>query len=189
MSVPQLIAERFTLRPLRETDVPEITAACQDPEILRWCMGVPLGYTEENAISFISFSHAAAENGDELIWGIDFSGIFAGIISLYDLTETKAEVGFWLAPAARGQGILTDAARVVLGFAFDPLGLGLDQVQWTAIEGNDGSERIAVKLGFTDIQSVKDGTGGRPFKDGTATRLNARTATMTRTQFSEIGLA
>mgnify|MGYP002758464302 CR=1 FL=1 len=50
MSVPQLIAERFTLRPLRETDVPEITAACQDPEILRWCMGAPLGYTEENAI-------------------------------------------------------------------------------------------------------------------------------------------
>lgn len=188
MPAPELIAERFTLRPLREADIPELTAACQDTEILRWCMGVPLNYSEETARNYIEFSHDAAENGNELIWGIDFSGIFAGIISLFNITGTSAEIGFWLAPAHRGHGLLTDAARVVLGFAFDPLGMGLDEVTWTAIAGNASSERVAIKLGFSDIRCEENGTGGRPSADGSPTRLDARTATMTRKQFSRIGL-
>lgn len=34
---PSLIAERFTLRPLRDADAAAIAAACVDPEIVRWC--------------------------------------------------------------------------------------------------------------------------------------------------------
>lgn len=188
MPVPELIAERFTLRPLREADIPELTSACQDSEILRWCMGVPLNYSEETARKYIEFSHDAADNGNELIWGIDLSGTFAGIVSLYNLTDSSAEIGFWLAPVLRGQGLLTDAARVVLGFAFDPLGMGLDEVTWTAIAGNAASERVAIKLGFSDIRCEEKGAQGRPTENGTDTRLDARTATMTRKQFSHIGL-
>ena len=84
--------------------------------------------------------------------------------------------------------MLTDAARVVLGFAFDPLGMGLDEVTWTAIAGNAASERVAIKLGFSDIRCEEKGTQGRPTENGTDTRLDARTATMTRKQFSHIGL-
>ena len=41
-------------------------------------------------------------------------------------------------PRAR-QGYMSEALRAVLGYAFDPLGLGLETVRWTALAGNEAS--------------------------------------------------
>lgn len=182
---PDLIAERFTLRPLREADASAITAACQDPEILKWCMGVPLNYTEETARNYISFTRAAGEQGTELVWGIDASGKLAGIVTLHEIEGPFAELGFWAHPESRGQGLLTEALRVMIGFAFDPQGLVFDALGWTAIYGNDASRHVAEKLGFSDIEFVENGTAGRPDAASAPTRLDAWRATMTRQQWLE----
>lgn len=166
---PELIAERFTLRPLREADVPAITAACQDNEITRWCVSVPLNYTEETALNFVNYTLMASETGKEYVWGIDYSGIFAGIVTLHEIEETSAELGFWMAPEMRGKGILTEALRVMMGFAFDPLGLGFDQLGWTAIVGNRASYKVAQKVGIKHIKMVEAGTPGRPAPNGDET--------------------
>jgi RimJ/RimL family protein N-acetyltransferase len=42
---------------------------------------------------------------------------------------------------------MTDAARLVCRFAFEVL--GLQRVEWWARVGNEGSRRVAEKLGFT----------------------------------------
>lgn len=180
---PQLIAERFTLRPLREADAPALTAACNDPEIIRWCVGVPLNYTEETARGFISYTLQAGEAGSEYVWAIDHSGVLAGVVSLHQIEEKHAELGFWAAPTSRGKGILSEAVRLMMGFAFDPAGLGFDSVAWTAIVGNKASRRIAEKLGYTGIRFIENGTAGRPDAAGIPTRLDAWHASMTREQW------
>ena len=185
---PELITERFTLRPLRESDASDIQKACQDPEIVRWCVSVPQNYTYQDALEYIFFTHIAAERGSEWVWAIDRSGIFCGIISLFDLTGATANIGFWMTPNARRQGLLLEAARVVLGFSFDPLGLGLDSITWTATDGNIASEAVAQKLGFSHIRSVPGGTRGRPDDQGNPTALDARVATMTRQEFAFLGM-
>lgn len=186
---PSLIAERFTLRPLRDSDAAEIAAACVDPDIVLWCKSIPLDYTLDNAHMFIDYTRVAASNGSELVWGIDFSGVFAGIVTLFDIEDDAAEVGFWMVPQMRGKGILKEALAVVMGFAFDPQGMGLNQLTWTAIEGNTASEKAALAVGFTDIRTVPEGTVDRKLPSGEQPRLTARTATMTRAQWAEKGFA
>ena len=191
MKIPELITEKFTLRPLREADLDELVQICTDPETVRWTT-VPLNYTRDDAQTFLTFTQRAAAAGRELTWAIDDSGVLAGAISLRlpegsaNAPGTYADLGFYTAAQMRGRGIMTDAVRTVLGFSFDPLGLGLDTIGWAALVGNAASERVAVKAGFTNITNGTSTSAARPDKYGNRKAVAVRQATMTRTQFAEI---
>ena len=191
MKIPELITEKFTLRPLREADLDELVQICTDPETVRWTT-VPLNYTRDDAQTFLTFTQRAAAAGRELTWAIDYSGVLAGAISLRlpegsaNAPGTYADLGFYTAAQMRGRGIMTDAVRTVLGFGFDPLGLGLDTIGWAALVGNAASERVAVKAGFTNITDGTSTSAARPDKYGNRKAVAVRQATMTRTQFAEI---
>lgn len=185
--LPHLMTERLTLRALRVTDAAALAVACRDPEITRWCVSVPLGYTEQDALGFVEYSEHAAGEGSELIWAIDASGVFAGVVSLFDISGGSAEVGFWLAPASRGRGLVTEALGAVVGFALDPQGLGLDRLVWVSLEGNDSSERVARRVGFETFRTVAEGAPGRPGPNGESVLLTARVAELSRQRWAEIG--
>ncbi len=191
MKIPELITEKFTLRPLREADLDELVQICTDPETVRWTT-VPLNYTRDDAQTFLDFTQRAAAAGREITWAIDYSGVLVGAISLRlpegsaNAPGTYADLGFYTAAQMRGRGIMTDAVRTVLGFGFDPLGLGLDTIGWAALVGNAASERVAVKAGFTDITDGTSTSAARPDKYGNRTAVAVRQATMTRAQFAEI---
>ena len=191
MKIPELITEKFTLRPLREADLDELVQICTDPETVRWTT-IPLNYTRDDAQTFLTFTQRAAAAGRELTWAIDDSGVLAGAISLRlpegsaNAPGTYADLGFYTAAQMRGRGIMTDAVRTVLGFGFDPLGLGLDTIGWAALVGNAASERVAVKAGFTNITDETSTSAARPDKYGNRKAVAVRQATMTRTQFAEI---
>ena len=191
MKIPELITEKFTLRPLREADLDELVQICTDPETVRWTT-VPLNYTRDDAQTFLTFTQRAAAAGRELTWAIDDSGVLAGAISLRlpegsaNAPGTYADLGFYTAAQMRGRGIMTDAVRTVLGFGFDPLGLGLDTIGWAALVGNAASERVAVKAGFTNITDGTSTSAARPDKYGNRVAVAVRQAMMTRAQFAEI---
>ena len=153
---PELITERLTLRHLREADIPDIVESCRDPQMIRYTR-VPLNYTRADAEDYLLTTARQIAAGQIQRWAIDASGVFAGTIELRladgtpESPGTRAELGYYAAPKARGKGYMTEALRAVLGYAFDPLGLGLDTVRWTALAGNEASERVAVKVGLTGI--------------------------------------
>lgn len=185
MHIPELITEKFTLRPLREADSEHLVALCTDPLIIRWTT-VPLNYTLYDAHNFLAFTREAAAQGKELTWGIDNSGVLAGVIALRLPQPGCGSLGFYLGSSLRGRGIMTEAVRVVLGYGFDPLGLGLDTIEWTCQAGNAASERVAVKAGFTGIHDAQSDTVGRAENNGQPTLCDVRTATMTRAEFAAI---
>ena len=191
MRIPELITEKFTLRSLRESDLDELVHICTDPETVRWTT-IPLNYTRDDAQTFLDFTQRAAAAGRELTWAIDDSGVLAGAISLRlpegsaNAPGTYADLGFYTAAQMRGRGIMTDAVRTVLGFGFDPLGLGLDTIGWAALVGNAASERVAVKAGFTNIINGISTSAARPDKYGNRVAVAVRQAMMTRAQFAEI---
>ena len=137
-SQPELITERLTLRHLREADIPDIVEACRDPQMIRYTR-VPLNYTRADAEDSLLTTARQIAAGQIQRWAIDVSGVFAGSIELRlpdgtpENPGTRAELGYYTAPKARGKGYMTEALRAVLGYAFDPLGLGLETVRWTAL--------------------------------------------------------
>lgn len=69
-----------------------------------------------------------------------------GSIALHVPEDSPASVGYWLASDARGRGIATEAVRLILGWAFDTIGLA--RVELYAQKGNVASQRVAERAGF-----------------------------------------
>jgi RimJ/RimL family protein N-acetyltransferase len=147
---PTLDAGPVTLRPPGDDDRDAVVAACRDPETVRW-FGVPQPYTAEHARRYVH-EEAPAEwaRGTEAIFVIaDGAGAYAGAVDLRVTPQDPAvgEVGFLVAPQARGRGYAVAALRALSRWGFAEL--GLRRIQWRAEVGNDASRRVAEKAGFT----------------------------------------
>jgi RimJ/RimL family protein N-acetyltransferase len=83
------------------------------------------------------------------------TGDFLGGIGLYrvDLRHRRGEVGFWLAPAARGRGLASRAVGLLTGWAFDAL--GFDRVELTTTPDNAATRRLAERLGFREEGTMR----------------------------------
>jgi RimJ/RimL family protein N-acetyltransferase len=153
------------LRPWRESDIPAIVEACQDPEIPRWTR-VPNNYGEGDARAYMLARYDAILNST----GAPFAIVSAadsdqllGSISLFRFSwpNLRGEVGYWLGRQARGQGHATRAVSAICRWGFDAL--GLERVDLLAATGNPASQRVAERCGFTreavlrSYMSAKDG--------------------------------
>ncbi|ALJ19326.1 GNAT family N-acetyltransferase [Microbacterium sp. No. 7] len=131
-------------------DVDAITAACQDPLIQRYTT-VPSPYARSHAEDFVRKATEWWDAEKETTWALRHprqDGELAGMIGLHRLRGREAELGYWTAPAQRGQGLVAEAARAVLDWGFSSDGLGLVRIEWRAVAGNVASARTARTLGF-----------------------------------------
>ena len=163
--------EPVTLRTARlelsvpvEADVDAIAEACREAEIQRYTT-VPSPYERHHAVDFVAKARAWWEAGSETTWAIRHAGVLAGMIGLHGLGRGAGELGYWMAPAARGQGLLTEAAREVVEWGFSPDGAAITRMEWHAVVGNEASARAARALGFryegTRRAALVNGAGHR----------------------------
>jgi RimJ/RimL family protein N-acetyltransferase len=146
---PPLTDGEVWLRPWSLADVPEVTAACQDPEIPRWTV-VPEHYTERDASEFIASREEDLAAGTGLhLAVVDRDGNLVGAIGLanFDWPERKAEIGYWVAREARRRGIGTRAVVLLSRWAIEAL--GLERIELPANPRNDASLALARRAGFT----------------------------------------
>lgn len=129
--------------PLPE-DLADIVAQCRDPEFQRWTT-IPVPYNEADAYEFLQ-RVAEGWQGNVARFAIVYEGRFAGTVDLRCDGLGGAEVGFGLAPWARGKGVMTRALRLMLAWGFDAAGLHV--VHWRAQVGNWPSRRVATRCGF-----------------------------------------
>ncbi|WP_211589042.1 GNAT family N-acetyltransferase [Allorhizocola rhizosphaerae] len=141
--------EKIMLRPAEPGDVEAIFTACTDPETLAWTT-LPLDYDRARAVGFVEgYAPGWWERGDGACWVIaDAADAYAGQLDLrIDPRDRQvADVGFLTAPHARGRGYMTTALRAACEFGFEHL--GLERIEWRAHVGNDGSRKVAGRVGF-----------------------------------------
>jgi len=143
-----LIAGELTLRPLTEADADDIVKACQDAVTLRW-LPLPRPYTRANAEWFIStYGPDLRESGAGVVFAIEEAGRLVGVIDLKDAhwVTKVVEVGYWVAPWARGRAVASGATRVLARWAIEEN--GFERVELLAATGNIASQRAAEKAGL-----------------------------------------
>lgn len=149
LAPPSLADSLVRLRTLADRDVDDVFAACQDREMARWTT-VPVPYDRSDAEWFVDHAAQGWAGGQTLIFAITVPGRFGdrycGAVDLRLDGAGAAEVGFGVAPWARGTGVGTAALRLVCAWGLDSLGLG--RIEWLAHVGNDASRRMAEKVGF-----------------------------------------
>lgn len=138
------------------SDAQAIAEHCQDESIQRWTT-IPVPYGLADAQYFIDTVVAQqwAKGGGE--WAIrttiNQETSLVGMIGLRKKDCAVAEIGYWLAPHARGKGILTKALRLVLNAGFSRL--GFECVLWRAEVGNWDSWKCAWRLGFRSAGTLR----------------------------------
>lgn len=139
--------DRGRLRPVRESDLADITAACNDDAIRAW-LPLPIPYTTDDARDFaFTFSPQQLASGAGIERAVESEGRLCGMIGL-NSTSWKVgstEAGYWLAPWGRGRGLMTTALLAMTGFAFAQ---GLHRVEVRVATGNLASLGVALRAGF-----------------------------------------
>lgn len=136
-----------TLRRWRASDAKDVHRACQDPEIARW-LPVPVPYPLEAAQGYVGgiVPHEWAEGSVANCAVTDAAdGSLLGAVGL-TVRGSVGEVGYWVAPWARGRGLAARAARLHAGWGFEALGMA--RVELLADVENVASQRAAEKAGW-----------------------------------------
>ena len=131
---PPLSDGVISLRAMTAKDADALTAACQDPEIARWTR-VPVPYRRADALSWIAASELELDAGVTIGWlAVDADDRVLASISVMQIDRRAAtgEIGYWVAPEARGRGVATRAVR---------LGGHPEQFAGGRIERDDGAAR------------------------------------------------
>ena len=141
-----LETERLILRPWREEDAEELYKYASDLDV-----GPSAGWPP----------HTSVENSREIISGVlSAPNTFAvclkengkpiGSIGFHrnDLAENddEYELGYWIGKPFWGQGLIPEASREMLRYAFEDL--KMNRIWCGYYDGNEKSRRVQEKLGF-----------------------------------------
>ncbi|HEX2143541.1 MAG TPA: GNAT family N-acetyltransferase [Glycomyces sp.] len=148
----RLQTERLTLREFADGDAEVLGQMNTEPEVMRY-IGNGLPRDPEQAFELVEkFKAAWAERGyGTFAVEIRESGEFAGFAAMAPPTFLPEimpviEVGWRLRRDLWGKGYATEAAREVIRFAFEEV--GLDRVVSCIHSENAASIRVAEKLGM-----------------------------------------
>jgi RimJ/RimL family protein N-acetyltransferase len=147
---PPLTDGVVTLRPWgEEGDVEAIVAACNDPAVAEFLEMIPSPYKEADAREYLERTREGWADGTRTNFAVVVDGTASGSIAVHwlDPEQGVAEVGYWVAPEARSQGICTRAVRLVSGWVFERP--GMERLQLRADEQNAASRKVAERAGFT----------------------------------------
>jgi RimJ/RimL family protein N-acetyltransferase len=152
---PPLSDAVVALRPYTDADVPALVEICQDPDIARFTT-VPSPYAETDARAYLQRVTAGLAEGTQLTLGVTGAAdrdILLGSVGLHaiDGEQRAAEVGYLLAPAARGRGVATRAVQLITAWGFETLGLA--RVELRTMAGNAASQAVAARAGFQRVDA------------------------------------
>jgi RimJ/RimL family protein N-acetyltransferase len=143
--------DTVVLRGYATTDVDDLVAHLQDPEIGRWT-NVPTPYLRGHAIDFLARgadafgerTFAIRDAGDDRLLG-------AIGVRLAD-DHAFAELGYWVARDERGRGVVTRAIELTSAWILGDLAIAEARIY--VHQENAASLRAAEKAGFTRLPGL-----------------------------------
>lgn len=141
--------ERLNLRPWRAEDAEGLYEYAKDPRvgpIAGWPVHTSVEDSTEIIKSVLAVSETYAvclKSDDRAIGSI---GLMIGSKSNIGLPEDEAEIGYWIGVPFWGQGLIPEAVRTIMQYAFETLEM---KKLWCGyFDGNVKSKRVQEKCGF-----------------------------------------
>jgi ribosomal-protein-alanine N-acetyltransferase len=146
-ALPVLAGSMVTLRDLRLSDAPSLLAMLATEEVARFISPPPT--TVDGFERFIAWTHRERAAGNYVCFGVVPHGLdtAVGIFQIRQLEPgfATAEWGFALGSAYWGTGVFLDAAKMVVDFAFE--GVGVHRLEARAAIVNGRGNGALRKIG------------------------------------------
>jgi [ribosomal protein S5]-alanine N-acetyltransferase len=145
--LPVLASERVVLRELQTSDAASLHRVATCPEVARFNWPAPPNI--KGVERFIEWTWAERAAGKYVAFGVAARG-GDDAIGLFELREMqpgffRGELGFFIDPAVWGTGLFSEAARLLLHFAFDVV--GVHRIEVRATVDNPRSNMALRRLG------------------------------------------
>ncbi|MEO8889097.1 MAG: GNAT family N-acetyltransferase, partial [Jatrophihabitantaceae bacterium] len=148
-----LTGPRLTLRPWSAADADAVFAIMQDRSMYEF-LALPDPYPHEVAVRFVTELGDEGRRGGTGIGSAVVESATGQVVGSASLRLSgEQDIGYWVAPAARGHGYAAEATRVLANWA---LGRGLRRVQLLCDVRNLASVRTALAAGFQFEGAVRD---------------------------------
>jgi [ribosomal protein S5]-alanine N-acetyltransferase len=145
----ELETERLIIRKMNIADSEDIFSFTSDPEIIRLTPIFELTKTKYEAINYIEKCMGNYAKGNSEFWAIVYkkNNKVIGIVCIDILSRYKGDIGYAITREYWGNGIATEAAKAVINFGFNVL--GLKRIEGTCDPRNKASARVLEKCGMS----------------------------------------
>ncbi|MGI6209918.1 MAG: GNAT family N-acetyltransferase [Anaerolineae bacterium] len=147
---PVIATQRLRLRQMTRADAPAVLAIFSDPAVTRFLGNPPIATLAE-AEALVDWFNAQFQEHAGLRLGITLAGQDTVIgtcgFHRWDRRDHHVEIGYDLGPAYWGRGYATEAVHALVGWCF--ANLGVHRIEADCVVGNEASERVLRKAGFT----------------------------------------
>ncbi len=137
----------FTLHPWTKTDLHDLVKYANNWNVAKNLTDkFPHPYTKNDGVAFLEF---AIEGNPISIFAIEVAGEAAGGIGIHpqnDIFKKNAELGYWLAEPYWGQGIISNAIKQMVDFAFTTF--DIERVYAKPFGTNIASQKVLEKNNF-----------------------------------------
>lgn len=153
----ELTTERLLLRPWKKSDAESLYEFAKDPAVGP-IAGWPVHTSVENSREIIrdilsaeeTYAVCLKEDGKP----VGSIGLMIGSASNLDLSDTEAEIGYWIGKKFWGMGLIPEAVKELLRRGFEEL--KLEKIWCGYFDGNIKSKRVQEKCGFIYHHTNKD---------------------------------
>lgn len=144
-----LYTDRLILRPWEDTDAESLYEYAKDARVgpaAGWPPHTSVENSREIIEAVLSEPETYAVCLKEDNKPIGSIGLMVGKQSNLNIPETEGEIGYWLGVPFWGQGLIPEAVREMIRYAFDDL--HLTRLWCGYFDGNEKSKRVQEKCGF-----------------------------------------
>ena len=158
---PALRDDQVALRAWAPADAPDIVRCCNDPLVPRFIPLIPQPYTTADAEWYIARNDEPEELNLAIV-GRDSGAVLGAIgFAFKSFDPAIAEIGYWLAPEARGRGAATRALVLLSRWVLREQPVA--RLQLITDIANAASQAVARRAGFTHEARLR---AGMPARDG-----------------------
>ncbi|MBR3879320.1 MAG: GNAT family N-acetyltransferase [Clostridia bacterium] len=148
-----LATNRLILRPWCEDDAEELYKYASDPDV-----GPPAGWPTHKSVEHSrEIIHTALSMPETYAVCLKSDGKPIGSIGFHrrDLatSDDEYELGYWIGKPYWGQGLIPEASREMLRYAFEDL--HMNRIWCAYYDGNEKSHRVQEKLGFVYYRTTE----------------------------------
>lgn len=145
---PTLTTQRLVLRPLDQSDASRVQELAGDSRIAATTKAIPHPHPDGLAESWISTHPEHWQNGSCMTCAVveAATGSLVGVVGLMEIGNSEAELGYWIGVPYWRKGYCSEAAQVLVEYAFQAL--PISRIHAVHLSSNPASGRVLRKTGF-----------------------------------------
>ena len=150
--------DRLIIRPFKKSDYKDVTECCNDYDVAKSTMDIPIPYTQNDAKSFIESTLNTSKGDGSMELAIELKKIkkvigYIGLVGIYSQSK-HAELGYWVGKNYWNKGIATEASKAIINYAFSEL--KLHSIIAKHFENNLASGAVMKKCGMKYVGKLHE---------------------------------